>query len=50
MKNPATTNILLLVIAVALIAIALKPLRQPPPARAQTQNLAPSSTSNLARS
>ncbi|MFZ0518727.1 MAG: hypothetical protein WBG23_05485 [Acidobacteriaceae bacterium] len=41
MKNPATTNILLLVIAVALIAIALKPLRQPPPARAQTQNLAP---------
>jgi hypothetical protein len=41
MKNPATTNILLLVIAVALVAIALKPLRQPPSAKAQTQNFAP---------
>ncbi|MGC1870878.1 MAG: hypothetical protein WA700_07965 [Acidobacteriaceae bacterium] len=41
MKNPATTNILLLVIAVALIAIALKPLRQPQPATAQTRNFAP---------
>lgn len=35
MKHPATTNILLLVIALALIAIALKPLRQPRPAQAQ---------------
>jgi hypothetical protein len=38
MKNSAITNILLLVIAVALIAIALKPLRQPPPAKAQTSS------------
>ncbi|MGB8477258.1 MAG: hypothetical protein WCE63_00275 [Acidobacteriaceae bacterium] len=36
MKHPATTNILLLFIAIALIAIALKPLRQPQSARAQT--------------
>ncbi len=39
MKNPATTNLLLLVIAIALIAIALRPLRQPRPA--QAQDLAP---------
>ena len=41
MKNPATSNILLLVIALALIAIALKPLRQPPPAKAQSEISAP---------
>jgi hypothetical protein len=41
MKNPATTNVLLLVIAMALIAIALKPLRQPPPAKAQTEMSGP---------
>ena len=35
MKNPATTNLLLLVIAVALVALALRPLRQPPAAHAQ---------------
>jgi hypothetical protein len=38
MRNSATTNILLLVIAMSLIAIALKPLRQPPAAKAQTQS------------
>ena len=37
MKNPATTNVLLLVIALALIAIASKPLWQPKPAQAQQQ-------------
>ncbi len=37
MKNPTTTDILLLVIAVGLIAIALKPLRQPQPAKAQSR-------------
>ncbi len=37
MKNPTTTNILLLVIAIALIAIAFKPLRQPRLAQAQEQ-------------
>lgn len=36
MKNLATTNILLLVIAIALIAIAMEPLRQPHTAQAQT--------------
>lgn len=41
MKNSATTNFLLLVIAVALIAIVLKPLRQPPPAKAQSEMAAP---------
>ena len=41
MKNPATTNVLLLVIAMAFIAIALKPLRQPQPARAQAEISAP---------
>ena len=40
MKNPATTNILLLLIALALIAIALKPLRQPH-RRPQSQISAP---------
>lgn len=35
MKNPATTNFLLLVIAMVLIAIAVRPLRQPYPAQAQ---------------
>lgn len=37
MKNLATTNVLLLVIAIALIAIAVKPLRQPHPAHAQAE-------------
>ncbi len=41
MKNPATTNILLLFIALALIAIALKPLRQPQAAKAQSEISAP---------
>jgi hypothetical protein len=41
MKNPTTTNILLLVIAMAFIAIALKPLRQPQPAKAQAEISAP---------
>jgi hypothetical protein len=41
MKNPTTTNILLLVIALTLVAIAFKPLRQPPPAKAQTEMPAP---------
>jgi hypothetical protein len=41
MKNPTTTNILLLVIAVALIVIALKPLRQPQPAKAQAESSLP---------
>jgi hypothetical protein len=41
MRNPATTNILLLVIAMALIAIALKPLRQPPAAKAQSESSPP---------
>ena len=36
MRNPATTNILLLLIAIALMAIAIEPLRQPHPAQAQT--------------
>ena len=46
MKNPATTNILLLAIAVALIAIALKPLRQPRPAQAHTQVTPPQTTAS----
>jgi hypothetical protein len=41
MKNLSTTNILLLVIAMALIAIALKPLRQPQPVKAQSEISAP---------
>jgi hypothetical protein len=41
MKRPTTTNILLLVIAMALIAIALKPLRQPQSANAQAEMPAP---------
>ncbi len=39
MKNLATTNILLLLIAIALMAIAIEPLRQPHPT--QAQNSAP---------
>ncbi len=37
MKNLATTNILLMVIAMALIVLAVRPLRQPHPAQAQEQ-------------
>ena len=36
MKNLATTNTLLLLITIALIAIAIEPLRQPHPAQAET--------------
>jgi len=41
MKHSTTTNILLLVIALALIANAVRPLRHPAPARAQTEVSAP---------
>jgi hypothetical protein len=41
MKHSTTTNILLLVIAIALIANALKPLRQPQTAKAQSEISAP---------
>jgi hypothetical protein len=41
MTKPATTNLLLLVIAVALIAIALKPYIDPVPAEAQTLSAHP---------
>ncbi|HVC91054.1 MAG TPA: hypothetical protein VND66_10585 [Acidobacteriaceae bacterium] len=44
MKNLATTNVLLLVIAIALIAIAIRPLRQPHPAQAQEQTAPMQST------
>ena len=37
MRKNSITNVLLLVIAVALIAIAVRPLRQPYPAQAQAQ-------------
>ncbi|HET9099522.1 MAG TPA: hypothetical protein VFN62_03950 [Acidobacteriaceae bacterium] len=46
MKNLETTNVLLLVIAMALIAIALKPLRQPRPAQAQAQVTLPQATAS----
>jgi len=36
MKNAATTNVLLLLIAMALLAIAIEPLIKPKPAQAQT--------------
>lgn len=36
MKNLATTNLLLLTIAIALVVLAIEPLRQPHPAQAET--------------
>jgi hypothetical protein len=41
MKQPTTTNILLLVIAIALIGIALRPLRAPRSVKAQTEMSVP---------
>ena len=41
MKHPATTNVLLLVIAMALMAIALRPLRPLKSVKAQTEISAP---------
>jgi hypothetical protein len=41
MTKAATTNLLLLVIAVALIAIAVRPYIDPAPARAQTTSAHP---------